>query len=653
MRKKKILLLEPNYKNKYPPMGLMKLAMYHRLQGYDVRFYKGDLKNLAAESLADIAVKKLGEIAPSVKWPNLFAPICLYIKKASIEPESAFETETRRPFVKKWLDSYRKMYLSGELQDACKYDRILITTLFTFYWDITIATINDAKKFLRHGGEMHVGGVLATVLADKVEEATGIKPHKGILNVRRLCDDDRRIGISIDDLPLDYSLMDETDYEYPARNAYFAYTTRGCVNKCPFCVVPKLEPEYKSAIGLKRRIRETDKRFGPQRDLLLLDNNVLASNKFPQIIREIQESGFAVGATFTPPNQLEQTIHLLESGWNDRAYVRKGLSIIRDFATKLPIEQAKQLYAEIEQRGLDSFYTANKEDVLEVCHNILPEYSKRLQRRPVARAVDFNQGLDARLFTDEKARLLASIAIKPLRVAFDDWKYREYYVRALYLSNKHGIRSMSNYLLYNYEDTPVDLFKRLQLNNELNEYLDVVIYSFPMRYQPITDIEYFTNRKFIGKHWSRKQIRAVQAILNVTHGQVGRGYSFFQAAFGRTEDEYLEILRLPDSYIKRRWDAEITGAIRSWRDDYSALTPDEKIIADEYVTADNMRENKDALTSLPKRVSKYLSHYLISFEDVKSAPPSEKKRRVKEFNDLCKVEISELTKSLVKKAEQG
>lgn len=60
--KRRILLLEPNYHNKYPPMGLMKLAMYYRLQGDNVVFYKGDFNAFILSELVSELIDKLEEL---------------------------------------------------------------------------------------------------------------------------------------------------------------------------------------------------------------------------------------------------------------------------------------------------------------------------------------------------------------------------------------------------------------------------------------------------------------------------------------------------------------------------------------------------------------------------------------------------------------
>ena len=56
----------PNYNNKYPPMGLMKLATYYRMVGDDVRFYKGDMRSLAVELICDDLINHLSIILPEV-----------------------------------------------------------------------------------------------------------------------------------------------------------------------------------------------------------------------------------------------------------------------------------------------------------------------------------------------------------------------------------------------------------------------------------------------------------------------------------------------------------------------------------------------------------------------------------------------------------
>lgn len=60
--------------------------------------------------------------------------------------------------------------------------------------------------------------------------------------------------------------------------------------------------------------------------------------------------------------------------------------------------------------------------------------------------MDFNQGLDARLATPEKMKKLSEIAIRPMRIAFVDWKFRDKYVRAIKLGADNGIMNLSNYL---------------------------------------------------------------------------------------------------------------------------------------------------------------------------------------------------------------
>ena len=356
---RKVLLIEPNYKNKYPPMGLMKLATYYRMVGDDVRFYKGDMRSLAVELICDDLINHLSIILPEVFWKDYYPTLFEFIKLgkyAILESDSIFEDEMVLDVVKE----YRKKYKDKEYFTKPRFDKVGITTLFTFYWDITIDTINFAKQLCKKPEDVMVGGIMSSLLPDEVYKETGIKPFIGLLNKPGDIDADNEL--IIDELPLDYSILEEIDYIYPANNAYFAYMTRGCVNKCRFCAVPKLEPQYCDYINLKKRIEFTDKRFGARKDLLLLDNNVLASNCYDQIIDEIKECGFGVGASYSPPNEYEIAINNLKDSYNDRAYIRKMVSIYKEIMEKLKDDVEKtELYLKLEEAHCLYHYTASKE----------------------------------------------------------------------------------------------------------------------------------------------------------------------------------------------------------------------------------------------------------------------------------------------------
>ena len=61
MANKNILLIEPGYKNKYPPLGLMKIAQYHGPRGKNdrVRFIKGEDRSVLSQAWDRIYVTTL------------------------------------------------------------------------------------------------------------------------------------------------------------------------------------------------------------------------------------------------------------------------------------------------------------------------------------------------------------------------------------------------------------------------------------------------------------------------------------------------------------------------------------------------------------------------------------------------------------------
>ncbi|HHT9130580.1 MAG TPA: cobalamin-binding domain-containing protein, partial [Candidatus Brocadiaceae bacterium] len=149
--------------------------------------------------------------------------------------------------------------------------------------------------------------------------------------------------------------------------------------------------------------------------------------------------------------------------------------------------------------------------------------------------------------------MLSEIAIKPLRIAFDDIKYKNIYIEKVKLAAEHGIKTLSNYVLFNFKDTPEDFYERLKVNVELNEEFERKgyksrIWSFPMKHSPIGG-EFCKNRKHIGEHWNKKYLRGVQCILLATHGVVGPKKQFFEKAFGKDVKEFLKILTLPEIFI--------------------------------------------------------------------------------------------------------
>lgn len=460
-----ILLVEPGYKSKYPPLGLMKIAAYHKRLGDRVAFVKGCVPKMRSE----------------------------------------------------------------------RWDRVYVSSLFTYYWKDTVKAIEFYQESVPRRSDVIVGGVLATLLKDDLELATGSTVKPGLLDTPGVLDPGDKI--KIDTLTPDYSILNEANHTYKLQNSYLGYATRGCPNRCSFCAVHKIEPIFNGYFPLRRQIQLIEELYGEKQDLILMDNNVLASERFRDIIQDIKALGFKKGATYSYRN-------------------KTGRICTRN------------------------------------------------------RYVDFNQGLDARLLSEEKMALLSEIAIRPARIAFDDIRFRDLYEEKIRLAAKYGIRHLSNYILYNFNDHPDEFYDRLMVNLDLNEELGLKIFSFPMRYVDLKSKNRLTSTPGnIGKHWNVKYLRAIQSVLIPTRGIVGTKRDYFLKAFGKNHQEFHRILLMPESYIINRFKHEGDGSSDLWWSQVCALSDWEREIF-ENIICNHLFHSVDT-EHLSRPVKCALEHYLI------------------------------------------
>lgn len=531
----RVLLVEPNYKNKYPPMGLMKISTYHKMLGDEVRFVKG------------------------------------------FDPEVDEEV----------------------------WDRIYVTTLFTFDFDTDVQTINHYKLLVNDISDLYVGGIMASLMPDKIVASTGIERSHiltGLFTDTSVVGDDN--NINVDELPLDYDILEQIDYKYSAGDNYFAYTTRGCPNHCSFCAVPILEPNFRVTNNIIDQIKTIDEKYGPKQHLLLLDNNVLNAVDLKGLVDDLCTAGFGRGAKYVDPGAYNIVMMRYKNGDRAAFLDKKMANYLESFKKRIKSAEMLETFLQVVIGAEDAEDYAQY--MLEHEEELSPIIEKYRSKAKKARYLDFNQGVDGRKINDENMEQLARLAIHPLRIAFDDIKLKDVYCKAVRTAYRHGINQISNYILFNYKDKPEDLYERLRVNIELNEELGIQIFSFPMKYSPISE----TDRTYIGANWCKKSIRAISAILQVTKGVVAAGSSFFYKAFGNNLEEYHEILAMPRELIMFRSYFEENGTTAKWQALYRQLTDEQK---DRLMKLVSLNVSELRNTPWPSDLADILEFYLLKY----------------------------------------
>ncbi|MFW5987826.1 MAG: hypothetical protein ACOCQA_00125 [bacterium] len=424
-----VLLLEPDYKNKYPPLGLMKISSYHKNLGDKVLFAKGRLDESQQKEL--------------------------------------------------------------------NWDRVYITTLFTFEWEKTIQTIDYAKSLVSNHDKIFIGGIAATLMPEEIEAETGLKPIIGRLNKTnryaktRIGYDDKHI---IDDYTPDYEILNDIEYNYPNENAYFGFMTRGCGMDCEFCAVGTLEPKYEPYISIKEKIQKIDEKYGPKKDLLLMDNNALISSCFDKIVKEIKEIGYGKEEIYSSSEK-----HKIRDGYVDF------------------------------NQGLDANILAKNEKKAKLLG--------QLKLKPARIAFDHIEDKD----TFKKA---VENCVK--------YGIKDFSNYMLYNADSFEAKGEKHKA-----DSPEDLYKRIkitiQLQGKINKQSDqnehISIYSFPMKYIPLNakDRSYVSEPK-----WNKKYLRAIQVMLLPSQGVGVVSEKFFKKAFGKNLDEFKLNIKMPEKILMSR-----------------------------------------------------------------------------------------------------
>jgi hypothetical protein len=154
-------------------------------------------------------------------------------------------------------------YIKGLKKFNYTPDEIWVTSLFTYQYKEVLRAVRFYKKQFPKS-KFKLGGILASTRPDLFKDE-GVEIHIGVLP-------------EAEKYAPDYSLFPDIDYS-------MCFISRGCVNQCGFCCVPKLEGKIWHRDNWLQDINLKFKK------ILFLDNNWLALDKetWLEDVRKLKE----------------------------------------------------------------------------------------------------------------------------------------------------------------------------------------------------------------------------------------------------------------------------------------------------------------------------------------------------------------------------
>ncbi len=136
---------------------------------------------------------------------------------------------------------------------------IWVTSLFTYWSKYVIETVQYYRNIFPNS-KIKVGGIYASLMGDHCKKYTGCdEVFAGIFN------EAEKYYPAYDLVDVDYQIM---------------HASRGCIRRCNFCGVYKIEPIYLSKKSIAKEIRSNK--------LIFYDNNFLANEYIEEILEELK-----------------------------------------------------------------------------------------------------------------------------------------------------------------------------------------------------------------------------------------------------------------------------------------------------------------------------------------------------------------------------
>jgi hypothetical protein len=150
----------------------------------------------------------------------------------------------------------------GKENSSFRPDKIMISSLFT-YWSKYVWDCVKHYKQLYPNAKVVVGGIYASLMPEHCKQSGCDEVFTGIHKTAERCEP------AYDLIGVDYQII---------------HTSRGCVRRCKFCGVWKIEPKFEGKKSIKNEIRSNQ--------LVFYDNNLLANPYVENILEEITNTKY-------------------------------------------------------------------------------------------------------------------------------------------------------------------------------------------------------------------------------------------------------------------------------------------------------------------------------------------------------------------------